>query len=344
MNQLSRSLGVLFLSFVTLVGMAAHRARAADNYAVSRTFQIGGEGRWDYATLDDAGKFLYLTRTTHTMVIDTGSGSVVADIPGAVGNHGVALVPSAGRGFITDGEKGVVQIFDLKTNAVLGSVPANDDADGTIYDSTSNRVLVACGDAGQLVVIDPAVDPTSGQPVAKIDLGGKPEFLAADGEGHAFVNLTDKGQVAVVDLQTNKVTATWPVAPGANATGLSIDRENGRLFIGCRNQHFIVMSTKDGAVLADLPIGPGVDATVFNDGNGMASCSDGTLVIVRETSPGKFEIVQTVKTAAGARTMAIDHNTGAIYLPCANMLPATRPGGRPTAAPGTFKVVVVTKN
>lgn len=319
------------------------RLRAADVYSVAKTFEIGGEGSWDYATLDEKGEFLYLPRESHTIVVQTSDGKVIGDITGSTGTHGVALVPDLNRGFVTDGEKGSVLIFDLKTYATLGTVTAADDADGVIYDPATKHVYVACGDANSLVAIPGDVDPKSGKADATLDLGGKPEFLVADGAGKVYVNLTDKGEVVVVDAKAMKVLNRWPIAPGARATGLSIDREKGRLYIGCRNQHFVVMSTADGKVLADFPIGTGVDATVFDAGLGMASCIDGTLTIVGETLPGKFEVVQTLKTAAGARTMAIDHHTGTIYMPCAEMIPATTPGGRGTPKPGTFKVLVVEK-
>ena len=259
----------------------------------------------------------------------------------------MALVPDAGRGFVTDGQAGSVVVFDLKTHAVLGEVAAADDADGVIFDPASRRVLVSCGDANALVPIAPDVDPKSGKAEAAVPLGGKPEFLAADGQGTVYVNLVDKDQVAAVDTRTMKVVSKWPTAPGAGPVGLSIDAKAGRLFVGCRNQKLIVMSTKDGSVLADLPIGRGVDATAFHDGTALASCGDGTLAVVRETSPGKFEVAQRVKTAVGARTMAVDARTGTVYLPTADMQsPAAGDpaGGRPKPVPGTFKVLVVAES
>jgi len=331
-----------FALMLVVVFSAVSFAAAADIYKVGKTILLGGDGSWDYATIDDSGRFLYLTRATHTMVVDTAAGKLVADISGTTLSHGVALVPAQGRGFISDGRKADVVVFDLKTNVVLGVVPSAIDSDGIIYDAGTNHVFVACGDAAALVCIAADVDVKGGKPEAQIDLGGKPEFLAADGQGRVFVNLTDKAEVAVVDAKAMKVVAKWSMAPGARATGMSIDRENGLLFIGCRNKHMIVMSARDGAILADLPIGSGVDATVFSDGTGLASCGDGTLWAVRETSPGKFETVQTLKTAAGARTMAINKNTGTIYLPYAQLLPTTGPG-RPRTAPGTFRVLVVEK-
>jgi DNA-binding beta-propeller fold protein YncE len=308
---------------------------------VAQTFPVGGAGAWDYVTVDSEHDLVFLPRETHTLVLDGETGRTVADIPGQKHNHGVAIVPAAGRGFISDGDDGSVVVFDLQSYQVLGKIKAQDDADGIIYDPASNKVLLVCGDAGVLIPIAPDVDPRTGAADPAVDLGGKPEFLAADGHGRVYVNLTDKAQVAVVDTSTMKVIARWPTAPGAAPVGLAIDREHRRLFIGCRKPaKLVVMDADSGAVLGDLPIGPGVDATGFN-GDAFASCRDGTLAVARETSPGKFELVQTVRTAPGARTLGINTRTGAIYLPTADFAPPASGQGRPVAQPGTFKLIVV---
>jgi hypothetical protein len=201
-------------------------------------------------------------------------------------------------------------------------------------------VLVSCGDAQAMVVISPTVDPRGGKADATVALGGKAEFLAAD-EGKIYVNLADKDQVAVIDSQAMKVVHKWPTAPGGSPVGLSIDAVHHRLFIGCRKpQKLIVMSTDDGKVLADLPIGAGVDATHF-DGDIFASCRDGTLAVARETAPGQFAIVQTVATKPGARTMGLDRATHTIYLPTAEFPAASSGKSRPVPQPGTFMILVV---
>jgi hypothetical protein len=320
------------------------RVAAQGTWAVEKTFHIGGEGGMDYITLDAKNHRLYVPRTTHTMVIDADTGKTLGDIPGQKHNHGVALVPEAGRGFISDGE-GAVVIFDLKTNAVLGTLKARPDADGIIFDKASGLVLVVSGDDGVLMTLKPDVDPKTGSIDAPIDLAGKPEFLAADGAGKVYVNLEDKDQIAVVDLKARKVLAHWPVAPGGSPVGLSIDTEKHRLFIGCRKpQKLIVMSTDDGKVLADLPITAGVDATKFDGHQAFASCRDGKLQVAGETAPGKFEIQQTVTTPVGAKTMDIDPETRKAYLPTFEF-EEQKPGatGRPTAKPGSFMIVVVAR-
>lgn len=311
-------------------------------YHVSQIFHIGGEGAWDYLTVDPDHHLLYVPRSTHTMVIDAQTGKTVADIPGQKRNHGVALVPSAGRGFITDGSDGSVTVFDLKTYAVLGKVKTDDDSDGVIYDPASGKVLVVCGDPGVLIPISPDLDLATGKADAPVELGGKPEFLASDGKGKAYINLVDKDEVAVVDTRTMRVVNKWPTAPGGSPVGMSMDTARRRLFIGCRKpQKLIVMDADNGKVLADFPIGAGVDATKF-DGYDFASCRDGTLTVVRETSPGKFDLIQTIQTRSGARTMGVDTMTHTLYLPTAEMEPSAG-GRRPRAKPGTFMIVVVSQ-
>src|SRR5208282_1648532 len=264
-----------------------------------------------------------------------------ADIPGQKRNHGVAIVASAGRGFITDGTDASVTVFDLKTYAVLGKVKTADDSDGVVYDPASGKVLVVCGDAGVMIPISPDLDLATGKADPAVELGGKPEFLAADGQGKAYINLVDKDQVAVVDTKTMKVVNKWPTTPGGSPVGMSMDLAGRRLFIGCRKpQKLIVMGADDGKVLADFAIGAGVDATK-SAGDAFASCGDGTLSVIRETATGKFEVAQTVKTPRGARTMGIDPTSHTLYLPTAEFGPPVEGQSRPRPKPGTFMIVVV---
>ncbi|HEX3684928.1 MAG TPA: YncE family protein [Bryobacteraceae bacterium] len=315
---------------------------AQTNWAVQKTLPVGGAGGWDYVTVDAAKHRLYVTRTTHTMVLDSQSGAVIADISGQKISHGVAIVPEAGRGFITDGGSGTIVIFDLNTNTVLGTLAAQPDADGIIYDKGSHLVLAVSGDGGVLMTFKPDIDPVHGKIDAPIPLGGSPEYLAADGAGKVYINLEDKDEVAVVDLQARKVMARWPVAPGGQPVGLALAPSGPELYIGCRKpQKMIVMSTDDGRVLASLPIGAGVDATKVDGEQAFASCRDGSLVIVNRTGANLYEVAQVVKTPQGARTMAVDTETHTIYLPTAELLPPEKPGARAQAKPGTFMIVIV---
>src|SRR3984957_473087 len=314
------------------------RAFAQGEWAVEKTFHVGGEGGFDYITVDANSHRLYVPRGTHTMVIDADSGNTVADITGQKHNHAVAVAPEFGRGFISDGAGSIV-ILALKTNAVLGTVAAKDDADGIIYDKSTGLVLVACGDAGILITLKADADPKTAVN-APIELGGKPEYLAADGAGKVYVNLEDKDNVAVVDLKARKVLAHWPVAPGGSPVGLAIDTVTRRLFIGCRKpQKMLIMSIDDGKVVGDLPIAAGVDAMRWDGHQAFASTREGKLSIAEEKA-GKWQTVQTVTTGLATTTMDIDQPAHKIYLPTAEFEEA-KPGTRPAPKPGTFMIVVI---
>jgi DNA-binding beta-propeller fold protein YncE len=325
----------IFLAFAGIAPLTAQT-----QWRVTNTFHIGGEGGWDYVTVDPPNHRFFVTRSTHTQAIDEETGKVLADIPGQVRSHGVALAPKLGRGFITDGGgKGAILVFDLKTYQVLGKIATMPDSDGIIYDPGSNLVIAVSGDGGAVMTFSPDIDPRSGKMDEPIKLGGAPEFLAVDGSGKAYINIEDKDTIAVVDLRTRKVVSRWPVAPGGHPVGMAIDAKAHRLFIGCRNpQKMIVMSTEDGKVEAGLPIGAGVDATQVLGHESFASSRDGSLTVVGEKA-GKFEVEQTVKTADGARTMGLDPATRKIFLPTAQM--TTGANGRPTTKPGTFEVIIV---
>lgn len=323
----------------SIVAALAAVSASAQSWQVQQTFHVGGDGGWDYVTVDAPNHRVFVTRSSHTIAVDAVSGKLLGDVPGQQRSHGVALVPRLNRGFITDGGKGVIVAFDLKTYAVLGTIPAQADADGIIYDPNLDLVLAVSGDGGVLMTFHPNIDLKNAK-VDTIDLGGKPEFLASDGN-RVYVNLENKDLVAVVDVKAHKVVADWPVAPGGHPVGMAIDVKGHHLFVGCRNpQKMVVMSTNDGKVEAALPIGAGVDATDFDNGQAFASCGDGTLTVVGEKS-GQWSVEQTVKTPVGARTSGVDLLTNKIYLPTAEMEPATT--GRPRPKAGTFMIVEVGK-
>ena len=337
MRTAHRALAVI--SFLLLASMFP-TAFAQPNWAVVKTLHIGGDGGWDYVTVDPQSHRLFVTRTTHTQVIDADSGKVLGDIPGQTRSHGVAIVPRLNRGFITDGGgTGAIIVFDLTNYSVLGKLATVPDSDGIIYDAQTDHVLAVSGDGGVLMTFKPDIDPKSGKIDPPIALGGAPEFLATDGSGKVYINLEDKDVVAVVDLASRKVVARWPIAPGGHPVGLAMDTAKRRLFIGCRNpQKLVEMNADTGKVESSVPIGAGVDAVGLAQGHAFASCRDGSLIAAAVGAQG-LNVDQTIKTPEGARTLGIDSSTHRIYLPTAEFEPATT--GRPKMKPGTFMIVVV---
>jgi DNA-binding beta-propeller fold protein YncE len=315
-------------------------------FAVTKQLKVGGNGGWDYVTVSEDGKTLYAPRGTFVQVIDTGTGKVVATIPGTTKGHGVALAD--GRGFATFGDGSVV-VFDAGTNKVLGTIKTEADCDGIFYDAATQKVIVASGEGKSLWRIDPNVDVATGKAEGPLALGGQPEAVAFDGLGKAFVNLVDKNEVTVVDLGAWKVTDRWSVMPGRQPVGIAYDAATQRVFASCRSGEMMVLNATNGLVLSELSIGVGVDGTAIDGKRVFASCADGTMAVVGEISPGEYRVLQRVKTGAGARTMAVDVHTHTIYLPTEDLDPRTTQVvvngklGRLRFVNGTFKILVVTE-
>ena len=317
-------------------------ASSGSGYHLAATWKLGGEGGWDYVTVDSSAHRLYVTRTNRVQVIDTDSGKTVGEVPGLDGGHGTALVPDANRGFTTSGKSNTVVVFDLQTLQPVGEpIKVGQKPDAIVYDPASKHVFAFNGQSDDASVIDPATSKV----VATIPLGGGPEFAGADGKGTLFVNLEDKGETLAIDVQTNTVTHRWPLAPGESPSGLAVDGAKGRVFAGCHNEQLVVLDAASGKVLATPAIGQGVDACAFDPGTGFAfaSCGDGTLTVVKEEDGG-FPVVEKIATKQGARTMALDPATHAVYLPTAEFEPAPTPAPgqgrvRPKMVPGSFMVL-----
>ncbi len=191
------------------------------------------------------------------------------------------------------------------------------------------------------------IDAESAKVVATIALGGGPEFAVSDGKGSLFVNLEDKNETLAVDVKKNVVTQRWALAPGEAPTGLALDPAARRLFAGCHTAQMIVLDADSGKIVAQPPIGKGVDACAFDPETGFAfaSCGDGTLSVIKA---GDFSVVESVKTQRGARTMALDPKTHAVYLAAADFEPTPAPVAgerqkRPSMIAGSFVVLKFVK-
>jgi hypothetical protein len=336
-----------FLMLVlTLMPAGVAFAASAPGYKVIKTYNLGGEGGWDYLTADASARRLYISRATHVIVMDLDSGKVVGDIADTPGVHGIALAPEFGRGFTSNGREGTVSIFDLKTLAASSRVKVGENPDAILYDPFSKRVFTFNGRSKD----SSAIDAAKGTVAGTIKLDGKPEFAASDANGEIYVNIEDKSELTVIDPVNLAVKTTWPLAPCESPTGLSIDRKNRRLFVGCDNKMMAVVDATTGKILATPPAGDGIDATRFDVESGLAfaSAGEGVLTVVREESASKFSVAENVPTQQGARTMALDPKTHNVFLVTAKFGPppaATpeNPHPRRTIIPDTFVVLVVGK-
>jgi DNA-binding beta-propeller fold protein YncE len=256
--------------------------------------------------------------------------------------HGAAVAREFGRGFISQSNPGSVLIFDLKTLGRIADVPVGKDPNLIMVDHRTGRVFTA--DRGDQQVT--AIDGKTGKVVGTIGpLGGRTEHGASDEKGHIFLNLQDKGLLLRIDAQALTVLDTWAVAPCGQPSAMDMDKARDRVFIGCRSGLFAVVDATSGHVVATLPIGPGVDALEFNATRQRIYVSSGgeggSLSIFHEDTPDTYSLIEKVVTEPGARTLAVDHKTGRIYLPVGAFGPAP-PGarGRGPMVPGSFHVLV----
>ena len=336
-----------WISILSLSLAAVAVAAAGPGYHVIKTYKLGGEGGWDYLTVDASARHFYISRGTHVIVLDADSGKNVGDIPDTPGVHGIALAPELGKGFVSNGREGTVTVFDIKTLAPIGSkIKVGENPDAILYEPATKRVFTFNGRSQDSTAIDAA----SGKVLGTIKLDGKPEFAASDAKGEVFVNIEDKSELTVIDPNKLEVKVKWPLAPCTEPSGLALDRKNRRLFVGCDNKMMAVVDADSGKVLATPAIGEGVDATAYDDETGLAfaSCGEGVLTVVKEDSPQKFSVVENVKTEPGARTMALDTKTHNLFTVTAKFGPppaatADNPHPRRTILPDTFEVLVLSK-
>ena len=307
-----------------LLACSVSALAASPNYSVIKKIPIPGKGGWDYLAVDDAARRLYVSHATEVEILNLDSGEKLGSIP-TVGMHGIALAPEFNHGFLSDGKGNTVIMFDLKTMKVLAKIDSPKDPDGIIYDDGSKRVFAFNGDSNSSTAIDAATGKVAGT----VDLGGGPEFAAADGHGYVFNNLEDESLVLKINSHDLKVEQRWPTAPCSSPSSMAMDRANHRIFVGCRSKVMAVLDADSGKVITTLPIGDHVDATVYDPEKKLIfnSNGEGTITVIEQDDPNKYEVVQTVQTAPRAKTMAFDPKTHRLFLS--------------TAENGQFEVLVV---
>jgi len=339
---MKRNAFLILGTFVALISAAI--AASAPGYHIVDTWKLGGEGGWDYLKVDSDAHRLYIARATRVMVIDTESGKPVGEISDTPGVHGVALVSDIGKGFASNGREDTVSVFDLQSLKTISKIKVGNRPDAIWYDASSKRVFTF--NAGSQDAT--AIDAEKAAVVGTLPLGGKPEFAASDGKGTVYVNIEDKNQLVAFDAAQLKEKQRWSLAGCDEPSGLAMDQKNRRLFVGCGNKVMPVVDADSGKIIASLPIGGGVDATAFDDQAGLAfaSCGEGVLTVVREESPGKFSVAETVNTQRGGRTMALDAKTHKVFTVTAQFGPppastAAQPHPRPSILPDSFVVLVL---
>jgi len=341
------------LRFIFTVGLALVASTlfgglaAQGQYSKVGEIQVGGGGGWDYLTVDSTGKRLYVSHATEVVVIDTSTDKVIGRITDTPGVHGIAVVPAINRAFTTNGRENKVGIVDLKTLETLSKVDTGANPDAIVYEPKQKEIY-ALNHTGHSAT---AFDAATGKVTATIPLAGTAESGQADpGLGRVFVNIEDKDSIDVIDIAKHEVVANWPVAPATSPTGMAIDPNGHRLFVG-GGKALVMIDDRSGKVVANVPICAGTDATFFDPGTKLVfvSCSDGHVTIAHMDSPETLSVVQTLETSPRSRTMALDPATHKIYLSAVKLpppdpnAPAPVPGQRgrgPAPVADSFHVLV----
>jgi YVTN family beta-propeller protein len=305
-----------FTVCITLFCLFATAAMAAppSGYHIIKKVTVPGAGGWDYVTVDDIGRRVYIAHATQVEVLDADTDALVGTIPNTPGAHGVAVASEFGRGFISAGKSDSVIIFDLKSLNKLGEVKVGKKPDAIIYDPATKHVFVMNGDSDNTTVINAA----DGKVVGTIDLGGGPEFAVADGKGNVYINLEEKAETVHIDSNGLKVLHHWPLAPGKTATALAFDPQTRRLFAGCRGgQLMVVLDADSGKVITTAPIGERVDAGAYDPETKLVfeSTGDGKVAIFHQDSADKYTFLENFVTSPGSKTMGLDPKTHNLFVP-----------------------------
>lgn len=329
----------ILLCALTTIGTYAQTS----NFQLIKKTVIGGEGGWDYLSVDSENRRLYISHSTQVEVLNADTHERIGVIPELKGVHGVIAVPSAGRGITTNGRSNTATIFDLKTLKPIVELPTGKNPDALLYDSFSKRVFIF----NHSDVTTTAIDIVEGKVVGTIDLGGSAlEAGASDEKGTIFVNLEDSSEIVAFDAKTLNVKSKWKISPCEEPTGLAIDTKTNRLFSVCHSGVMMVIDAITGKIVAEVPIGKRVDGAVFNPKKKLAFSSngEGSITVVKEVSASEFKVIETIKTEVGARTIAYDSKTQHVFVSTAQFgeTPAATAevlNPRPKVIPGTFMIL-----
>ena len=322
-----------------LLGLCATSALAAPSYKAAGAVPLGDPPGWDYAVADPATGRVYVAHADRVAVIDGRAGKLIGNVEGIKGGtHGIAISAATGQGFTDDGRNGKAIAFDLKTLKILHEIPANEDADAVGFEASTGHVFIVEGDPGKITVVDPKGDTVA----ATINVGEKMEYVVGSG-GKVLVAGVEKSDLIQIDPHSNTVLAKWPIPDCERPHGLAVDGATHRAFVGCTNAKMMVVDTVSGKLVTELAIGRGNDAMAFDAKRKRVFSSngrDGTISVYQQVSADKYQALEDIKTAVSGRTMTVDPVTGRLFVPAADMDPASPAGQRPRMIPGSLRLLM----
>jgi DNA-binding beta-propeller fold protein YncE len=249
-------------------------------------------------------------------------------------------------------------MFDTKTMKLIKTIDVgNARPDGIVLDPSAQRVYTFSHPTKDAV----AIDANDGTVLGTIDLGGTPEQGVVDGNGMLYVVMQEaEGSVTAVDTKTMKAVGHYPFGDkGGRCNGLALDAKNGVLFAACgasgtpadrTKPAMVILSAKDGHIITTLPLAGSSDGAAFNASTmeAFSTQGNGTLTVIKETSPTTFEVEQNLDTMNGARTLTFDSKTNHVLTmaqefeaPPAAPTGAPAGRGRGSIVPGSFTILAI---
>ncbi|WP_316633370.1 YncE family protein [uncultured Flavobacterium sp.] len=317
----------------------------AQNIKLSKEIKVEGDRGWDYLSVDEVAQRLFVSHGNVVNVVDLKTEKVIATIPDTKGVHGIAIANDLNKAFITDGADNAVTVINLTTFELIEKVAIQGiKPDAVLYDKFSSKVFVFNAKTSDATVLDALTNKV----VKTIPLDGKPEFSATNAKGLVYVNIEDKNQIKVIDTDKLDVIHTWDISPGDEPSGLAFDSANNRLFSVCGNSILVITNADTGKVITTLPIGEGSDGVFFDANRKLifSSNGSGTVTVIKQKDKDHYDVLQTVPTVKGARTITMSKATGTLYLPTASFgkVPAPtseNPNPRAPITPDSFRILVV---
>ena len=327
-----RPTGLLFLAGLMLAGAPA----TAVTYQVEGRISASGDGGWDLASFDSAAKRFYVTHGDVVVAADVVHATASAPFSGIARGH--AAVPISGQSLlaVTSGRDDSVRLFDTKSGAEIARIPVGGNPDAAFYDAKAGRLVVMNAKSGTVSVIDVVARKVTSTITLKPGL----EIGTQDGD-ILLVNNEDSSELETANLRTGQAGPAIALTGCEGPTGLAFDTATGQAISACANHKAAVVDVRNHRVTALLDIDAGPDTVMIDQKRRMAliPCGrDGTLVLI--ALDGGAHVVGRVTTEAGARTGAVDPDSGKVYLPTAELVPAAA-GGRPQPKPGTFHILVL---
>jgi len=300
----------------------------------------GPDGLWDYASVDAPARRLYVAKAGGIMAIDLATGTVTPRLFVSPVVHHVLPIGGA-RLLVTTGDSNKVVLLDGVTGKVIATMPTGDEPDSVAYDAQTGLAITFNRRGHDTTIFD--VGKTT--VVGGFKLPGHPEFAVADGSGLVYVNITDRSEIAVIDLAKGAITRTIALPGCEEPTGLALDTLSGLLLSACDNGVAKVVTVR-GKEVASLTIGKAPDAAFIDTRRRLAFIpggDDGTLTVISLADPTSICVIQRVNTMRSARTGAVDPDTGTVYLPAGKLIPPVAPAKWPTVVPGSFEILVVAR-